>query len=102
MNLKIYLYILMTVGVTYLIRVIPMTLLRREIKSQFLKSFLYYVPYVTLAVMTFPAIVYSTQSIWSGIAALVVGVITAWFTSNLFYVAGGACVVVFILELILV
>ena len=102
MNLKIYLYILITVGVTYLIRVIPMTLLRREIKSQFLKSFLYYVPYVTLAVMTFPAIVYSTQNIWSGIAALGVGIAVAWFTSNLFWVAGSACVVVFILELILI
>lgn len=101
MNHNIYIYILITVGVTYLIRVIPMTVLRREIKSQFLKSFLYYVPYITLAVMTFPAIIHSTQSIWSGIAALVVGIAVAWFTSNLFWVAGSACAVVFIAELIL-
>jgi len=101
MNHNIYIYILITVGVTYLIRVIPMTVLRREIKSQFLKSFLYYVPYITLAVMTFPAIIHSTQSIWSGIAALVVGIAVAWFTSNLFWVAGSACVVVFIAEILL-
>ena len=48
--------------VTYLIRVLPLTLIRKEIKNQTLKSFLYYVPYVTLAVMTFPAILDSTQS----------------------------------------
>ena len=61
-----YLYILVTAGVTYLIRTLPLTLIRKEIKNRFLRSFLYYVPYVTLAVMTFPAIISATGSVWSG------------------------------------
>ena len=87
MEHNIYLYILVVAGVTYLIRVLPLTLIRREIKNTFLRSFLYYVPYVTLAAMTFPAILHATDSIWSGLAALVVGVIVAWFSGNLFLVA---------------
>ena len=73
MEHNIYLYILVVAGVTYLIRVLPLTLIRREIKNTFLRSFLYYVPYVTLAAMTFPAILHATDSIWSGLAALAVG-----------------------------
>ena len=87
MEHNIYLYILVVAGATYLIRVLPLTLIRREIKNTFLRSFLYYVPYVTLAAMTFPAILHATDSIWSGLAALVVGVIVAWFSGNLFLVA---------------
>ena len=87
MEHNIYLYILVVAGVTYLIRVLPLTLIRREIKNTFLRSFLYYVPYVTLAAMTFPAILHATDSIWSGLAALAVGVIVAWFSGNLFLVA---------------
>lgn len=61
---NIYLYILVMAGVTYLIRVLPLTLIRRPIKSRFFRSFLYYVPYVTLSVMTFPAILTATSSVW--------------------------------------
>ena len=57
---NIYIYMLIMASVTYLIRVIPLTLIRREIRNTFIRSFLYYVPYVTLAVMTFPAIVEAT------------------------------------------
>ena len=71
MEHNIYLYILVVAGVTYLIRVLPLTLIRREIKNTFLRSFLYYVPYVTLAAMTFPAILHATDSIWSGLAGFV-------------------------------
>lgn len=96
-----YVYIAIVALVTYLIRVLPLTLIRREIKNQFLRSFLYYVPYVTLAAMTFPAIVQATDSIWSGLAALVVGVLVAWFSGNLFLVAASGCAVVFLVELLL-
>ena len=96
-----YIYIAIVALVTYLIRVLPLTLIRKEIKNRFIRSFLYYVPYVTLAVMTFPAIVHATDSIWSGIAALVVGILVAWFSGNLFLVAISACLVVFLVELLI-
>lgn len=96
-----YIYIAVVALVTYAIRVLPLTLIRKEIKNQFIRSFLYYVPYVTLAVMTFPAIVHATDSIWSGIAALVVGILVAWFSGNLFLVAISACSVVFLVELLI-
>ena len=70
MEHNVYLYIAVVALVTYLIRVLPLTLIRREIKNPFLRSFLYYVPYVTLAAMTFPAILHATDSLWSGLAAL--------------------------------
>ena len=84
---NVYIYILIMAAVTYLIRVLPLTLIRKEIKNKTIKSFLYYVPYVTLAVMTFPAIIESTGSIWSGAAALVVGVLLAYFGAGLPLVA---------------
>lgn len=96
-----YLYIAVVALVTYAIRVLPLTLIQKEIKNRFIRSFLYYVPYVTLAAMTFPAIVTATDSVWSGIAALVVGVLVAWFSGNLFLVAISACSVVFLVELLI-
>ena len=96
---NIYLYILVMAGVTYLIRVLPLTLIRRPIKSRFFRSFLYYVPYVTLSVMTFPAILTATSSVWSGAAGLAVAL--AFCGASLFKVAVGACGVVFLLELFL-
>ena len=98
---NMYLYIAVVALVTYAIRVLPLTLIQKEIKNQFIRSFLYYVPYVTLAAMTFPAIVTATDSIWSGIAALVVGILVAWFSGNLFLVAISACSVVFLVELLI-
>ena len=100
MEHNVYLYIAVVALVTYLIRVLPLTLIRREIKNPFLRSFLYYVPYVTLAAMTFPAILHA-DSLWSGLAALVAGVLVAWFSGNLFLVAASGCVVVFLVELLL-
>ncbi len=96
-----YIYIFIMAGVSYLIRVLPLTLIRREIKNRFIRSFLYYVPYVTLAVMTFPAIVQATNSPISGALALVVGVLTAWFGKSLFTVAVLSCVTVFLTELMI-
>ena len=79
-----YVYILIAFLVIYAIRVLPLTLIRRPLKSPFLRSFLYYVPYVTLAVMTFPAIVEATVLPAAGIAALLVGIVTALFGAPYF------------------
>lgn len=83
---------------TYAIRVLPLTLIRKPIKNTFIQSFLYYVPYVTLAVMTFPAITQATQSPISGTIALLLGIIVAWKGASLFQVALLCCSVVFVLE----
>ena len=96
-----YLAIFTAFGVSYLIRVLPLTLIRKPIKNRFIRSFLYYVPYVTLAVMTFPAIVQATQSPVAGIIALVVGVILSFIGAGLFPVACACCAVVFIAEFFL-
>lgn len=96
-----WIYIAVMAGVTYLIRVLPLTLIRKEIKNQTIRSFLFYVPYVTLAVMMFPAIIQATDSMWAGLAALIAGIALAWFGGSLFQVAVAACAVVFVLELFL-
>ena len=95
-----YLYILIAFGVIYAIRVLPLTLIRKPLRSRFLRSFLHYVPYVTLAVMTFPAIVEATVLPAAGIAALAVGIAAALLGGSLLTVAGACCAVVFLLELI--
>jgi len=99
---NIWVYILVSAGVSYLIRATPLVLIRREIKNTTLRSFLYYVPYVTLAVMTFPAIVEATQSPLAGLLALLAGALLAWKGASLFLVAVACCVVVFGAELLLV
>ncbi len=96
-----WIYIACMAGVTFLIRVLPLTLIRKEIKNKTLRSFLYYVPYVTLAVMTFPAILSATQSPLAAAIALVVALVMAWFGRSLFQVAVVACVTVFVIELLL-
>ena len=96
MQHNVYIYILVMGIVTYLIRVLPLTLIRREIKNRFIRSFLYYVPYVTLAVMTFPAILDATGSTASALAAFIAAILIAWFGGSLFQVAVIACVVVFV------
>ena len=88
-------------AVTYAIRVLPLTLIRKPINNQFIQSFLYYVPYVTLAVMTFPAIIHATQSPISGAIALLIGMLVAWFGFDLFKVAITCCATVFIIEMFL-
>ena len=99
--MNIWIYILVSAGVSYLIRVTPLVLIRREITNRTLRSFLYYVPYVTLAVMTFPAIVEATQVPLAGALALGVGVVLAWLGAGLFPVSVVCCVVVFAAELLL-
>lgn len=99
MEHNIYLYILVMAGVTYLIRLLPLTLIRREIKSTYIKSFLYYVPYVTLSVMTFPAILEATSNVWSAAAGFVAALILAYYKKSLITVSLTSCAPVFIVEL---
>lgn len=96
-----YIYILVAALVSTVIRALPLTVFRKPIKNQFVRSFLFYVPYVTLAVMTFPAMVNATQSKISGALALICGTVAAWFNMSLFKVACICCAVVFISELII-
>ena len=95
---EIIICILLAIVTTNLIRVLPMTLIKGRIRNVFLRSFLYYVPYVTLAVMTFPAIVETTLSPISGIAALVVGLIAAWRGAGLFPVAIICCAIAYVMD----
>ncbi len=95
-----WIYILIMAGVTFLIRVLPMTLIRRPIKNRFLRSFLYYVPYVTLAVMTVPAILEAAEAPLAGAAALAVGAVLAWLGAGLFPTAVACCLVVLLVEMI--
>ena len=99
MTHDINIYILVASAVTLAIKILPLTLIRNEIKNMTIRSFLHYVPYVTLAVMTFPAIIDATQSQISGALALVVGIFAAWFGASLFKVALLCCSVVFVTEL---
>ena len=94
----VYLYILVMAGTTYLIRLLPMLLAKKEITSPFIKSFLYYVPYVCLAAMTFPAILFSTASVVSALAGFVTALILAYQERSLLTVAISACAAVFIVE----
>lgn len=98
---KTYIYIFIMAAVTYLIRVLPLTLVRKKITNKTVRSFLYYVPYVTLAVMTFPAIIEATNSVWSGIAALIAGVVLSYLGVSLFGVAVCSCAAVFVIEMLL-
>lgn len=99
---NVYLYIIVMAVVTYLIRVLPLTLVRKEIKNSYIKSFLYYVPYITLAVMIFPAILDATATPWSAIAGFMIALIFAYNGASLFTVSILSCVAVFVVELILV
>ncbi|MBQ3112740.1 MAG: AzlD domain-containing protein [Firmicutes bacterium] len=85
--MKVLSYIAVMAGVTYLIRMLPFTLFRREITSPFFKSFLYYVPYAVLAAMTIPAIFYSTGSVMTAAVGALVAFVLAWFNQPLIVVA---------------
>lgn len=102
MSGNIYFYILTAFFVSYIIRVLPLTLIRKPIKNKFIRSFLYYAPYVTLSVMTFPAIIQATQTPVSGLIALLIGVVVSYLGAGLFPVACVSCAVVFFSELLLI
>ena len=98
MTHNIYIYILVAAAVSCLIRVLPLTLIRGKIKNPLVRSFLYYVPYVTLSVMTFPAILSSTGSVYSAWAGFLAGIVLAYIDGNLFRVAICSCIMVYVAE----
>lgn len=97
--MKLFLYIAVMAGVTYLIRMLPLVIFKKKITNRFIRSFLYYIPYAVLAAMTFPAILGATASPWSAAAGLLVALITAYFEWGLLPVALLSCVGVFICEI---
>ena len=99
--MNIYIYILAMALTTYLIRVLPLTVFRKPIRSRFIRSFLHYVPYACLTAMTFPAILYDTTVMISGIAALIVAVALAFRGKGLVVVSLASCVTVFAVERIM-
>ena len=99
--MSLYTYIFAMAVTTYLIRMLPLTVFRKPIKSRFVKSFLHYVPYACLTAMTFPAILYDTTYIFSGITALVVAGILAFRGKSLLTVSLASCAAVFACERIL-
>ncbi len=101
MNKSFIVYLIVMAGVTYLIRMIPLVLIKKKITNKFLLSFLYYIPYAVLSVMTIPAIFYSTSSKISALAGFLTAVVLAYFEKSLLKVAAYSCAVVFIAELII-
>ena len=95
-----YIYLLVAALTIYAIRALPLTLIQKEIQSTFIRSFLYYVPYVTLAVMAFPAIITATETPISGVVAVIAAVLVAWIDGHLFKVAVASCIAVYVTELI--
>ena len=95
---KFLLYVAVMAGVTYLIRMLPLVIFKKKIQSRFIKSFLFYVPYAVLAAMTIPDIFFSTGSVWSAVAGLVVAVILSYFEKGLLTVALCACGGVLVVE----
>ena len=94
-------YILVMAGVTYLIRMIPLVLFKKEINNRFILSFLYYVPYAVLAVMTFPAVFYATSSVASAVVGVIVAIVLAYFEKSLTVIAFSSCFGVFITEFVM-
>lgn len=98
---NVYIYLGLMAITTYIIRLLPFTIFTKPIKNKTLRSFLYYVPYVTLSVMTFPAIIEATGSVYSGLIAFVVGIVAAWLEVNMVGCAVICCISVYIAELFL-
>ena len=98
---EFFIYLLLLAGSTYLIRVIPFSLVRKKIENPFIKSFLYYIPYTVLTAMTFPAALFATGNGVSALVGLVAAVIIATRCKNLTVVAVGSCLCVLICEIII-
>lgn len=95
---SIIVYLVIAIVVTNIIRVVPMALIKGPIKNRFVRSFLYYVPYVTLAVMTFPDMILATPTPLPGAVALLAGVVAAWYGLGLFPVAAICCGIVYVMS----
>ena len=99
--MSIYIYVLTMALTTYLIRMLPLTLLRKPIRSRFVRSFLHYVPYACLTAMTFPAILSSTENMLGGAAAFLVAVVLALKGKSLLIVSLGSSAAVLATEFLL-
>lgn len=99
-NKYIFMAIAAMAGTTYLIRMLPMAIFRKKIENRWIKSFLYYVPYAVLSAMTFPAVFFSTGSVWGASLGCITAIILAYFNKGLLTVAIGAAVVAFVMQLI--
>lgn len=99
--LKFLLYLAVMAGVTYLVRMIPLVAVRHKIENRFIISFLYYVPYTVLTVMTVPGILYATSSLVSAVIGFVVMLVSAYFEKSLVTVAAAGCAAVFVTELLM-
>ena len=99
--MNIYIYILVMAVTTYLVRALPLTLFKKPIRSRFVRSFLHYVPVACLTAMTFPAILYGTEHMVSGAAALIAAVVLSLMNKSLIVVAASSCAAVFIVEQLL-
>ena len=98
---SVMIYVLISALVSFAVRVLPLTLIRKKIENRFFRSFLYYVPYVTLAVMTFPAIIEAAGNPVAGVIALAVGIVLSWLGAGLFPVAVCCCLSVFAVQYIM-
>ena len=98
--MSVYLYVLVMAVTTYLIRVLPLVLFKKPIKSRFVRSFLYYVPVACLTAMTFPAILSASDHVISGAAALIVAVVLALRNKSLLVVAAASGATIFVVELL--
>lgn len=101
MENNIWIYMLIMAVITYLIRMLPLAFSKKEIKSQFIRSFLYYVPYACLAAMIFPAVLSSTAFLISAIIGFVVAIVLAYFEKSMIAVAGFATLAVLISEMVI-
>lgn len=101
MTYNFWIYLLVMAGITYLIRMLPMVLIKHKIKNRFILSFLYYIPYTVLSVMTIPAIFNSTSSVVSALAGFLAALVMAYFGKSLVKVAATSCAVVFAAEFIM-
>lgn len=98
---EFFIYLLVMAGVTYLVRLLPMLLIKRKITNRFIRSFLYYIPYTVLAAMTFPAIFFATDNVISAVVAVIVCVLLAYLKQGLVTVAVGGALSVLVTEVIL-
>ena len=101
MKYSFWVYLLVMAGITYLIRMVPLVLIKKKIENKFVLSFLYYMPYAVLSVMTIPAIFYATSSVISAVAGFLAALVLAYFGKSLLKVAAMSCAVVFAVEFIM-
>ena len=99
--MNFFVYLIVTAGTTYLVRMLPLVLMKGKIRSRFLLSFLHYIPYAVLSVMTIPAIFSATGDIRTAAAGFVTAIILAWRGKSLLTVAAAACAAVLVAELLL-